>query len=212
MNPEIKPMIKKCPCCAEVIEADALKCKHCGEWVKKPSPNTTMPRVSALQFSNVQPVWQFVLLSVATLGIYEVYWFYRNWKQPKVHKNLDISPGWRTAGLFIPIYGLMLAYRQLEDIKNFAITAGIDKTYSSGWVLVGWIFFSILGLLPGPFGFLGLLSVWPLTIVQQVLNSYWTSEQSELPHRTKFSGKQIVLLVIGGAFLILAVIGTFIPE
>ncbi len=31
---------KKCPFCSEEILADALKCKHCGEWVNH-NPNQT---------------------------------------------------------------------------------------------------------------------------------------------------------------------------
>ena len=171
-----------------------------------------LSQFSTQQFSNVQPVWHFVLLSIATLGIYEIYWFYRNWKQLKIHKNLNISPGWRTVGLFVPIYGIVLAYRQLRDIRDFSRKACIVKTYSPGWILFSWLIFTALWELPDPFWFLSFMSVWPLTVVQCILNSYWAKEQQGYLEKTKFSGGQIALLVIGGIILILVVISTFIPE
>jgi hypothetical protein len=51
--------------------------------------------------------------------------------------------------------------------------------------------------------------VWPLAVVQRVLNAYWEKEQPELPVRTDFSGGEIALLIIGGILLILALIGSF---
>ncbi|MCX6009228.1 MAG: DUF4234 domain-containing protein [Chloroflexi bacterium] len=160
----------------------------------------------------MQPVWHFVLLSILTLSAYEIYWFYRNWKQMKVHKNLDMSPGWRTAGLFVPIYGLVLAYRQFRDVRDFSREAGIDKSYSPGWILFAWITINVLWKLPDPFWLLSFGSVLPLAVVQGVLNSYWEKEQPGLMRRTKFSGGQIALIVIGGIVWILMLIGMLFPE
>lgn len=199
--------MKRCSSCAKEIQDESMVCHFCGELV-----HDVETHISDGEFSYGQAVWHLVLLSIVTLGIYEIVWFYRNWKHLKAHKSLDIRPGWRTVGLFVPIYGIVLAYNQFRDIKDFSMASGIEKSFSPGWVLFGWLLFSALWKLPDPFWFLALLSVWPLAVVQKVLNSYWDKEQPELRKRTKFSGRQIALLVIGVLCSCMVLLGIFVPE
>lgn len=216
----VEPLTKKCTFCAEEILADALKCKHCGEWSVKQLTEAQKIQSIVQQYSNAQAPWRLVLLSILTFGFYEIYWFYRNWEHIKIHKNLDISPDWRTVGLFVPIYNIVLIYRQFRDIRNLAIETGC-KTYSSpGWITFGYIYLSTVtgyAYLEGDLILplvTSLLAVWLLVVIQRTLNDYWEKEQPRLEMRTKFSNGEIVLLVIGGIFWILSIytIGTFIPE
>lgn len=212
MSEEFKSATKICPFCAREIPTHAQKCRYCDEWVKKPVTEDVSARPTGQQFSNALPVWHFVVLSVLTFEVYEIYWFYRNWKHLKFHKNLDISPGWRTAGLFVPIYGLILVYRQLRDIRDFSEGVGVVKTYSPSWIFSGWLVIGALWRLPDPFWLLSVFSVLPFTVVQNVLNLYWEKEQPGMPSRTRFSGGQIVWLVIGCIVFALVLIGTFMPD
>ncbi len=106
----------------------------------------------------------------------------------------------------------MLAYRQLRDIRDFSKEAGVDETYTPGWILFRYLALNALNLI--------FLSVFPLMVVQRVLNSYWEKEQPGLPIRTKFSNGEVVLLaIIGGIIVIPVVLGfilgfiaSFMPE
>lgn len=164
------------------------------------------------RYSNAIPLWHMVALSVATFGIYQIYWFYKNWKQLKEHHNLDIKPGWRTAGLFVPIWGLILTYRQFDDIRGHAENSGIEKLFLPGWMLVQYIVLTALWRLPDPYWLLTFFSIAPLTIVQETLNEYWKKEQPELGLKTNLSGGQIALIIIGGLLFLVTLVGLFAGE
>jgi len=230
---ENKLSMKMCSFCAEEILADAVKCKHCGEWLNRQSAGQrTHPVVQ--QYSNAQPIWNLILLSILSFGIYEIYWFYRNWKHLKVHKNLNINPGWRTVGLLVPIYGIILIYRQFKDIDELLLKAKCKKFFyelSPGGATLSYVFFNFLSArisnLPmkytqiTPTGLLAvmifeivffLIAVWVLVDVQKMLNEFWEKEQPHFAIRTKFTNKEIAILLIGGVFWTIFLIGIFIPE
>jgi hypothetical protein len=110
MCEENRKNTKTCPFCAEEILFEAVKCKHCGEWLSRQSIEKQQALRDIGQYSNAQAPWRLVLLSIITFSFYEIYWFYRNWKHLKTHKQLEISPGWRTVGLCVPILGIVLIY------------------------------------------------------------------------------------------------------
>jgi hypothetical protein len=229
MDQENQPTTKKCPFCAEEILSNAVKCKHCGEWLNRESIVEQKTQSIMQQYSNAQAPWRLVLLSILTFGIYELYWFYRNWKHLKIHKSLDISPGWRTVGLLVPIYNIVLIYGQFRDIRDYAAETGCKIYSSAGWLTFGYIALGGISFklslyewkLTEPAELLGiiivglvidLLAVWLLVVVQKTLNDFWKKEQPGLGMRANFSGREIALLVIGGILWILSLIGSFMPE
>jgi len=190
---------------------------------------TQQTRPTTMQYSNAQAPWRLVILSVMTFALYEIYWFYRNWKHLKIHKNLDISPGWRTVGLFIPIVNIVFIYRQFRDIRDYANQIGWEGYSSPGWLTFGYIFLSFISFellmyesnLSNSIELLGLTilglliditAVLLLVVVQKTLNGFWKKEQPELIMRSKFSRGEIVLLVIGGFLWFGNLIAIFNPE
>jgi len=68
--------MKKCPYCAEEIQEDAIKCKHCGEWLK------TQEKLEGLRG------WLIVVGIVFWLNIIRTFYFFYKYSELK---NLDIN-------------------------------------------------------------------------------------------------------------------------
>ena len=70
--------MKRCPYCSEEIQSEAIKCKHCGEWLNKESKEHTL---NATEISSTQKE-QIVLLpgkeSKGYLGLIILFVLYAN--------------------------------------------------------------------------------------------------------------------------------------
>lgn len=55
---------------------------------------------------------KFIVLFLATLGLYEVFWFYRNWQYVKQRDNSDIMPFWRA------VFSVFWFYPFYQDLKR----------------------------------------------------------------------------------------------
>ncbi|OEC87910.1 MULTISPECIES: hypothetical protein [Methanobacterium] len=204
-----------CPECGTEIEKNARNCKKCGSWFEKSEKNDVKNEYSKIQpektvldvkyeHSNVQSTHKTALFIIITGGLYQLYWFYRNWRDLKTHKNLDINVGLRTVGLFIPLVNIYFVVNQFKDIKSYAEETGV-KTYSLWTVLITWVLFAYLSTRLSLYGNLvaGIIS-WililglavPFVMAQKTLNEYWIKEQGDIPPKG-LSGGEILVLAIG---------------
>jgi len=165
--------------------------------------------------SNAQPLWQLFLLSYATCGFYDLYWFYRNWAQLYPHNRISINPFLRTLGICIPIVGTLLIWFQLDDIQKFACQRGIDAFGSPGWLTI--IYLIGCGLVwtppfePGYFIFLiMLIPTVVLLIVQKSLNRYWEKAQPGAQIKS-LNWFELGVSGLGIVFIILVLIGLSLP-
>ena len=202
--------VKKCPHCDDEIKSGSVKCKYCG---RELIAGLNTSQSSNLEFSYGLPILHLILFDILTLGIYgAIYWFYRNWKHLKAHKNLDISPGLRTVGLFVPIVGIIMIYEQFRDIKNFTEETGIKTYLSPGLLNLGFIVLSFLtARLPG----IWWIITWALVLlipiyVQNYLNKYWFQEQAGIPLKKGFSNTEIILMIISAVFIGFIILGIYL--
>jgi len=156
-------------------------------------------------YSNVQPVWRFGVLCLATFGFYELYWFYKNWKWLKEKQGLKVRPFWRT--FFAPLFSDPLFKR----ISALAQERGAPPMRSPGGFAALYFLLCLSWRLPSPYSLLSSLTFLPLIPAVRTLNAYWELEQAELPVRDHFSVRERILVTMGLIAAVFAVIGILAP-
>jgi len=163
-------------------------------------------------YSFYQPVWQFVVLSILTLGIYDIYWYYKNWKHLKAIQFSNFSPVLRTIGLLIPIVNFFIIYKAHKDYRYLIIEKGINRDIYPGLIVLVIAISFALTRLPDPYWLLCFIATIPLAIVQDILNELWDTVQVGKPRRTAWRGRQIFLIVVGTILWTFTIIGMLFPE
>ena len=168
------------------------------------------PDAETNQYAYARPLLHVLVLFLATLGLYIFIWFYKNWKQIKKHNTYArISPFWRTVGLIVPVYNLILIYEQFDYINRMARMVKITKTHSPGWCFIMILAFGFISgyvgrrLIGVDLSFVELLNVIPMILVQRTLNSYWRVVQPGKKEQGFFSNLMIPALIILGLWVTL---------
>jgi len=196
---------RACPFCGGEILAKALQCRHCRKWM----PEVIAPArpAAAPGFSSGQPLHHLVLLSVFTLGLYEVYWFWRNWRDLRDNVGIDTKPAWRTVGLLVPIVNVAIVYQQLHLVREIATARGVSAPYSPLALTAAFFALALAGNLT-LIWLLALLNVFALVPVQQTLNRLWEVEQPGAQLRERFVAHEMAAMVAGVAATAAALLAT----
>ncbi len=128
---------RSCPRCGTQAAADAIFCPSCGAPV-------TESRESVAPVPYFISPARIVLMSIASFGIYNLYWLYKTWKHYKEHTGeAERYPIWHALTLFVPIYGSFRAHAHFRTFGELASRAGLDLRIVPGLafaiVLVGWL-------------------------------------------------------------------------
>jgi hypothetical protein len=159
-----------------------------------------------------QPVYfpvsvrKLVVMSLATWGLYEFYWFYENWRLVHARAQMRMMPFWRA--FFAPFW----AERMFKYIANRALDEGVRPRFSPS-PMAGLFALLLLSVkLPDPYSLVAFLSFIPLLPVQRAVIEINRRVAPDAPTNARFSALNVVAVVIGGLLLLLVVVTTFMPE
>jgi len=144
------------------------------------------------------------LMSIATLGLYQVYWFYKNWKY--VQKLGDkVNAPLRALFYTLTSYWLFKSIRQqAEDAQVGGLQAG--------FLALALFLLGSLWRLPDPWWVVGLGAFLPLLPVQSTVNELNRKLAPQADPNGRFGGWNIVALILGGILVLFALLGAFIGD
>ena len=149
-------------------------------------------------------ITKLLVLSICTLGLYEIYWFYKNWQLVKRRENSNINPALRS------LFGVLFCYSLFRRVGE-QVESHNNKSIPAGLLAAGWIVLTLLWKLPDPYWLLTFLAVFFMVPVQQAVNSINSQAARGHDQNRRFGGWNIAAVIIGGLILALAIIGTFLP-
>ena len=195
---------KKCPFCGGEIKKEGIQCRHCSERLGESHKEDMTTFVK--KYSGKTSATKFIILDLATFGVYSLIWIYRQWCFLKNKQNLKISPGWRS--ILAPFWTGLLAF----EIKKLLKEKNISVSFSPNVVGASYFIFIVLWeLLPAPYQIVSLLSFIPLLPLVESMNEYYGETEHGLIEM-KLRWWQKVLTGIGLFLLMLSVCGAFYPN
>ena len=150
-------------------------------------------------------VLKLVIMSIVTFNLYQLYWFYRNWKMAE-ERGEDIMPVLRA------IFAVFFAFPLFKEVRIVGRSAGVVAASSAG--ALAFLFFALQALwrLPDPFWLLGFLTIVPLALVQHDVVKVHRALGLDPTGNNRFTWLNILAIIVGGLWLLLAIIGTLMPE
>ena len=148
---------------------------------------------------------KMVVLTIATFGLYELVWLYQHWAAIRRRDHSDIWPVPRA------IFGVIFCWSLFMRVERAGKEAGVPGGPPFGPLAVAWILSSLCWRLPDPYDWVSMLAPF-LTIPVQIYGNRVNAVVAPGHDRNaRFNWMNIVVLVLGGVFVLLALIGAALP-
>ena len=170
-----------------------------------PAPRiATRDVVAAAYYS--PPTLKLASLSLVTLGLYPLYWFWQNWRAIKRETGGTQWP-WARA-LFAPLWSFLC----FSDLRDIAVSRRRELAFAPGLLAAVYFLLNLGGRLPGGMGLVSLLTFVPLLPINSLLRRYHREEGVDMQRMDRFGVWHILLLLFGAGFLLLVLFGLSLPD
>jgi hypothetical protein len=147
---------------------------------------------------------KLAIMSLCTLGFYQIYWFYQNWKAVQRLTGDKLNAPIRA--VFYPLTCFWLFGR----IREQAEKVGVEVSFKAGALAIAVFVLNLLWRLPDPYGLVCLLGFAPLLPVQAAVNAINQKVAPGADSNSRFQAWNIAGLAVGGAVVALGIVGSFL--
>ena len=147
---------------------------------------------------------KLLLMCVVTFGIYEIYWFYQQWRHVQ-RRGERVQPALRTlfAGLF--------CYALFRRVSQDATERGVAGAPSAVGCAVAFIALAVTVKLPDPWSTLSLLQLLPLALVQRAASAAALAAVPGADPNTRLTPINWVGIAFGVMILLLTAMAATLP-
>jgi hypothetical protein len=150
---------------------------------------------------------KLAVMSVCTFNLYDVYWFYKNWQQISDREQENVWP------LMRAIFAVFYCYPCFARMRDYEGASQLDSRLSALPLAIGFMVTTVTWRLPEPWNWITMSSFLFLLPVQHYANRVNALATPSHDRNSRFRGWNWVAVVVGGAFVLLAIAGMFVdPE
>ena len=171
-----------------------------GQLPTTPPVSTTRPAASFFPVTSNK----LAVLSICTWGLYDYYWFYKNWSRIAERTPRTISPFWRT--FFLPFW-VRSCFR---EIREAGTSLRIPNPFDENWSALIYILFYFSSLfLPEFYWWVSIFSFIPLVVANRYASSINALQGPDYDRNDEFSVSNWIWIIVGAGLLVLALRVTF---
>lgn len=144
-------------------------------------------------------LWKFTIFSLCSLGLYDLYWFYKNWEAIRKRDNSSIYPFWRT------VFSLFWCYPLAKDVAG---KKGANPAIPV-LVAISYVALTVTYKLPDPYWIPCVFSFVPLLLIVRQIDQINRGLGIRANYYARFKIRHFFGCFVGALFLAFAITASF---
>jgi hypothetical protein len=150
--------------------------------------------------------WKLAVMTLCTLGVYQVFWGYKHWKAIRTRTGQDLLP------LARGFFSIFFFNALVQEVNDAAVAQQIDRRLPPSQLTALFMILMFSQLLPNPFWLLWFAILVPIGIVQKLANEVNQKAAPLADRNARIRGWNWLALIVGIPLVLLAIAGAFMPQ